>query len=103
MDLALNNLKRVNMPLNKETKPNHLNSQDNGDNFEMLNRIFHSFLNRNINIIMDHRHNGDPTGVRVISYINKFRVLVSLFNGISTFVGYLMSNLSLEKNSSGTI
>ena len=29
--------------------------------------------------------------------------LVSLFNGISTFVGYLMPNLFSEKNSSGTI
>ena len=29
--------------------------------------------------------------------------LVSLFNGISTFVGYLMPNLFFEKNSSGTI
>ena len=29
--------------------------------------------------------------------------LVSLFNGISTFVGYLMPNPFSEKNSSGTI
>ena len=29
--------------------------------------------------------------------------LVSLFNGISTFVGYLMPNLFSKKNSSGTI
>ena len=29
--------------------------------------------------------------------------LVSLFNGISTFVGYLMPKLFSEKNSSGTI
>ena len=30
-------------------------------------------------------------------------ILVSLFNGISTFVDYLMPNLSLLKNSSGNI
>ena len=29
--------------------------------------------------------------------------LVSLFNGISTFMGYLMPKLFSEKNSSGTI
>ena len=29
--------------------------------------------------------------------------LVSLFNGISTFVGYLMPKLFSQKNSSGTI
>ena len=29
--------------------------------------------------------------------------LVSLFNGISTFVGYLMPKLFPKKNSSGTI
>ena len=29
--------------------------------------------------------------------------LVSLFNGISTFVGYLMPKLFFQKNSSGTI
>ena len=29
--------------------------------------------------------------------------LVSLFNGISTFVGYLMPKPFFEKNSSGTI
>ena len=29
--------------------------------------------------------------------------LISLFNGISTFVGYLMSKLFSKKNSSGTI
>ena len=48
--MALNNLKRVDMPLNKETKPS---SRYNGDNFEMLIRILHSFLNRSINIIID--------------------------------------------------
>ena len=30
-------------------------------------------------------------------------LLVSLLNGISTFVGHLISKLSLEGNSSGTI
>ena len=29
--------------------------------------------------------------------------LVSLFNGISTFIGYLMPKLFSKKNSSGTI
>ena len=29
--------------------------------------------------------------------------LVSLFNGISTYAGYLMQKLSYEKNSSGII
>ena len=32
-----------------------------------------------------------------------FKVSVSLFNGISTFVGYLMPKPFSEKNSSGTI
>ena len=33
----------------------------------------------------------------------KCRRLVSLFNGISTFLGYLMPKQFFEKNSSGTI
>ena len=37
-----------------------------------------------------------------LTYQNFFG-LVSLFNGISTFVGYLMPKLFSEKNSSGTI
>ena len=32
-----------------------------------------------------------------------FADLVSLFNGISTYVGYLMPKPSFKKNSSGTI
>ena len=35
--------------------------------------------------------------------ISKSIGLVSLFNGISTFVGYLMPKPFSEKNSSGTI
>ena len=31
------------------------------------------------------------------------QVLVSLFNGISTFISYLMSKSSLQKNSSDTL
>ena len=46
--------------------------------------------------------------VYVCIYINMFDVcvcthLVSLFNGISTYVGYIMSKLSLLKNSGDTI
>ena len=33
----------------------------------------------------------------------KWFALVSLFDGISTFMGYLMPKSSLEKNSSGII
>ena len=36
-------------------------------------------------------------------YTNITLSLVSLFNGISTFKGYLMPKSSLYKNSSGTI
>ena len=37
-------------------------------------------------------------------HLKKIRIgLVSLFNGISTFVGYFMPKFSYKKNSSGTI
>ena len=43
-----------------------------------------------------------------LSERNSFQVSIaipdiSLFNGISTFVGYLMAKPSFEKNSNGTI
>ena len=42
--------------------------------------------------------------ILLITFLNEpDSVSVSLFNGISTFVGYLMSKLFSEKNSSGTI
>ena len=44
----------------------------------------------------------DKTGSTLRAVTVRFG-LVSLFNGISTFVGYLMPKLFSEKNSSGTI
>ena len=46
-NLALNNPQWL---ICHKTKPN---PPYNGDNYEMLIKIFNSFLNRNINIIMD--------------------------------------------------
>ena len=39
----------------------------------------------------------------LVSDLQLFEGLVSLFNGISTFVGYLMPEPFSSKNSSGTI
>ena len=44
MALALNNLKRVDMPLNKETKPNQLLWQSKGDAIPWNNHCFKIFL-----------------------------------------------------------
>ena len=72
MALALNNLKRVDMPLNKETKSNQMLEENQGGQEQK-----HVYNNQN--------------------------GLVSLFNGISTFVGYLMPKPFSEKKSSGTV
>ena len=49
-------------------------------------------------------HRPAKAGPPARTYIQQFWFgLVSLFNGISTFVGYLMSKLFSLKNSSGTI
>ena len=41
--------------------------------------------------------------MKLIEYKRDWFGLVSFFNGISTFVGYLMTKLFSLKNSSGTI
>ena len=38
-----------------------------------------------------------------LTFISSVQTLISLFNDISTFMGYLMPKSSLYKNSSGTI
>ena len=79
------------MPLNKETKPN------------LLIRLFYTspFILLFINSLC---HQKKKKTLQNFPSHFKYRFgLISLFNGMSTYVGYLISKSSPEKNSAGTI
>ena len=94
MALALNNLKRVDMPLNKETKPNQT-IKPSVTNRMQLKVIFFS----RAQLVWIQTPNKNPIALIFIFYEDSLYLgrgfFLDFLDGISAFLGYLMPKSSL--------